>query len=228
MSRTKKLPKVLSEEEQRAFLAEFNTRYDSPLRNLCLVRLMLEAGLRVGEVVALKPEHLDMTTCRLVVRQGKGAKDRVLWISDDLRDLVGEWLERRPDSPWLFPTRKGTQVSTRYVRAMVKRTARKAAVQEAAKVSPHTLRHTFATDLLQETGNLELVRRALGHADVSTTQIYCHLTDAELEGALRREQPETEPTEDAAQVLRDLLERVRGAEDPVEALKRAQEALVDG
>ncbi|NIS21973.1 MAG: tyrosine-type recombinase/integrase, partial [Thermoplasmata archaeon] len=73
-------------EEQARFLAQFNTRYPSPHRNLCMVRLMLEAGLRVGEVVALRPEHLDMTTCRLVVREGKGAKDRVLWISDDLRD----------------------------------------------------------------------------------------------------------------------------------------------
>ncbi len=185
MSRRKTLPKILSPEEQARFLAEFNTRYPSPHRNLCMVRLMLEAGLRVGEVVALKPEHLDMTTCRLVVREGKGAKDRVLWISDDLRDLIGSWLERRPDSPWLFPTRHGTPVKTRYLREVVKRSAGRAGVAEWERVSPHNLRHTMATDLLRETGNLELVRRALGHADVSTTQRYCHLVDGELETALR-------------------------------------------
>lgn len=185
MSRPNKLPKVLSEEEQERFLAEFNTRYVTPHRNLCLVRLMLEAGLRVGEAVALRPEHLDLETCRIIVREGKGAKDRVLWISDDLRDLIADWLERRPESEWLFPTRKGTQVQTRYVRAMVKRTARRAKVQEAERVSPHTLRHTFATDLYAETTNLRLVQKALGHASIQTTQIYTHLADGELADAMR-------------------------------------------
>lgn len=192
MSRPDKLPKVLSEEEQRRFLAQFNTRYPSPHRNLLLCRLMLEAGLRVGEAVALRPEHIDLDTCRVVVREGKGAKDRVVWITDELRDLVAEWLERRAEwleereaCPWLFPTRHGTQVKKRYVRAMVKRTARKAEVQEADRVSPHTLRHSFATDLLRETTNLRLVQKALGHADISTTQIYTHLTDGELEAAMR-------------------------------------------
>ena len=65
----RKLPKVLSEEERIAFLSSLNKRYASPHRNLCMLRLMLEAGLRAGEVVALRPEHLDMTTCRLLVRE---------------------------------------------------------------------------------------------------------------------------------------------------------------
>ena len=186
MSRSKKLPKILSAEEQERFLAQFNTRYPSPHRNLCMVRLMLEAGLRVGEVVALRPGHLDMTTCRLTIREGKGAKDRVVWISDDLRDLIGGWLERRPESEWLFPTRTGGRVQTSYMRQMVKRMARKAGVQEWRKVSPHTLRHTFATDLYAETTNLRLVQKALGHSDISTTQVYTHVADAELEAAMRR------------------------------------------
>ena len=185
MSRPRRLPKVLSASETASVLAQFNTRYPTPLRNLCLVRIMLEAGLRVGEVVALKPEHLDMTTCKLVVREGKGAKDRVLWVPDDLRDLVGAWLERRPESVWLFPTRDGGQVSTRYVRQMIKRVARKAGVSEVDRVSPHALRHTFATDLYAETTNIRLVQKALGHSDLSTTMIYTHVFDADLEEAMR-------------------------------------------
>lgn len=181
----RKLPKVLTEEERSALLSQLNTRYPSPHRNLCMLRLMLEAGLRAGEVVALRPEHLDMRTCKLTVREGKGAKDRVLWISDGLRDLIGEWLERRPESEWLFPTRNGSQVQTRYLRALVKRLARKAEIAETEKVSPHTLRHTFATDLLRETKNLRLVQKALGHASIATTQIYTHIVDEELEEALR-------------------------------------------
>lgn len=183
--RPKKLPKVLAIDEQEAFLAQFNTRYATPHRNLCMVRLMLDAGLRCGEVLALQPGHLNMTTCRLLVREGKGAKDRVLWVPTDLRDLIGAWLERKPASPLLFPTRSGSKVNARYVREMVKRYAEKAGVQEWEKVSPHTLRHTFATDLLRETGNVEIVRKALGHANISTTMIYTHLTDNDVQHAMQ-------------------------------------------
>ena len=186
MTRGKRLPKVLTPDEQRALVSQPSPRYVSGLRNRCLLRVMLEVGLRAGEVVALRPEHLDMLTCRLVVREGKGAKDRVLWISDDLRDLIGVWLGRRPASPWLFCTRDGGQLSTRYLRTMVKRYATKAGVSEAERVSPHVLRHTFATDLLRQTKNIRLVQKALGHSDLSTTMIYTHVCDEELEGALRR------------------------------------------
>ena len=185
MSRPRRLPKILSASEQACVLTQFNTRYPTPLRNLCMVRTMLEAGLRVGEAVALKPGHLDMTTCKLVVREGKGAKDRVLWIGDGLRDLIGAWLERRPESMWLFPTREGGQVQTRYVRQMVKRVARKAGVSEVERVSPHALRHTCATTLYSETSNIRLVQKALGHADLSTTMLYTHIIDGELEAAMR-------------------------------------------
>ena len=170
-----------------------------------MLRLMLEDGLRVGEVVALRPEHLDMTTCKLTVREGKGSKDRTLWINDELRDEIGAWLERRPESPYLFPTRDGNQVQTRYMRAMVKRLARQAEVDEADRVSPHTLRHTFATDLLRETKNLRLVQKALGHADISTTQIYTHIVDEELEEALRtfRARRTSEPITGAGQEVNE-------------------------
>lgn len=186
MARSKKLPKVLTPDERGLLVAQPNPRYLSGLRNRCILRVALEAGLRAGELVALKPEHLEMLTCRLVVREGKGAKDRTLWISDDLRDLIGLWLARRPVSPWLFPTRDGGQLGTRYLRTMVKQYAVKAGVSEAERVSPHALRHTFATDLLRETKNIRLVQKALGHSDVSTTMIYTHVFDEELEQALRR------------------------------------------
>lgn len=185
----RKLPKVLTEDERDAFLDQFNTRYKTPHRNRLMCRVMLEAGLRVGEVVALKPEHLDMQTCKLTVREGKGAKDRTVWIGEDLRDAIGEWLERRaedyPESLYLFPNNNGGPVDTSYMRRMVKRTAREADVREAEKVSPHTLRHTFATELYRETKDLRLVQKALGHEDVSTTQIYTHIVDEDLEEAMR-------------------------------------------
>ena len=123
MARPRRLPKVLTPDEQRALLAKFDRRYPSALRNLVAVRLMVECGLRCGEVVAIRPEHVDLNTCRLIVREGKGAKDRVVWFSDDLRNLIVRWLERRPASDWLLCTRHATQVNTRYLRELVKRKA---------------------------------------------------------------------------------------------------------
>lgn len=200
MARPKKLPKVLTEAEQDALLAQLNPRYRSPHRNLVMLRLMLATGLRAGEVVALRPEHVDMDTCRLVVREGKGAKDRVLWFSEDVRDALTGWLERRPDSPYLFPTRDGGQLDTRYLRELVSRLAERAEIAEHDKVSPHTLRHTFATDLYRETRDLRLVQSALGHASISTTEVYTHLVNGEVENALKRLRVREEPDEPADDV----------------------------
>jgi site-specific recombinase XerD len=183
-------------------LARFNVRYQTPHRNRVMVRFMIDAGLRVGELVALRPEHLNMMTCQLVVRDGKGARDRVLWISADLRDEVGEWLERRPTSSWLFPTRDGDPVSTRYVRSMVKRMALKAGLPEADRITPHTLRHTFATQILRQTRNIRTVQEALGHSSVSTTQIYTHLVNGEVEDAMRHVwEPEPDTAAPADEVM---------------------------
>jgi len=180
---TKKLPKVLEASEADALTTIFNRRYDSGLKNMCLVRLMLEAGLRVSEACALKPGDLKMMSCKLEVREGKGGKDRVLWISEDLRDLVGKWLERRPAGEYVFPTRTGAKTDPRSVRRMIKTYAGKAGIKW--NVTPHTLRHTFATNLLRKTGNIRLVQKALGHSDLSTTMIYTHIVDCELESAMK-------------------------------------------
>ena len=182
----RKLPRILEDEECEALLGIFNTRYDSGLKNRCMVRVMLEAGLRVSELTALKPEHLNMTTCRLDVKDGKGGKDRMLWVKDTLRDDIGAWLERRPaESAWLFCTRTANATNRRSVHRTVQNYAEKAGIRNAGEVSPHTLRHTFATQLYRETKNIRLVQKALGHNDLSTTMIYTHIVDDELEDALR-------------------------------------------
>lgn len=184
--RTRRLPKVFVPAEQKALLAQFDKRYPSALRNLVAVRLMLECGLRSGEVVEIRPEHIDLSTCRLVIREGKGAKDRVVWFFDDLRDLISSWLELRPESEWLLCTRHATPVNTRHLRELVKRKAMQAGIPEAERVTPHTLRHSFATDLLRETKDIRLTQKALGHASLGTTMIYTHVADEELERAMRR------------------------------------------
>lgn len=224
MARSKKLPKVLTAAEQDALLKQLNPRYQSPHRNRVMLRLMLATGLRAGEVVALRPEHIDMDTCRLVVREGKGARDRVLWFPDDVRDELEEWLDRRPDSEYLFPTRDGKQLATRYLRELVSRLAERAEIAEHEKVSPHTLRHTFATDLYRETRDLRLVQAALGHSSVQTTEIYTHLVNGEVEDALRRFRVRETPLEEPEDDVEALRRQVEALQDAMEKLTRKQEA----
>jgi site-specific recombinase XerD len=194
MARPDKLPKILTQEETSSLLSQPNQRYFGPQRDYLYMRLMLKAGLRASEATALRPEHLGLMSGKLTVREGKGAKDRTLWVGEGLLEELQEWTERRADeakeagaegSGFLLPTRKGTEVATSHLRRSVKRYARKANIEEVGRVSPHTLRHTFATRLYRETGNIRLVQKALGHSDLSTTMIYTHVVDEELEGAMK-------------------------------------------
>ncbi len=189
MARPDKLPKILTEEETDRLLAQPNQRYFGPHRDYLYMRLMLKAGLRASEATALRPEHIDLMSGKLMVREGKGAKDRTLWVGEELLEEFQGWMSRRqekaPKADYLLPTSKGTQVATSHLRRSIKRYARDADIEEVDRVSPHTLRHTFATRLYRETGKIRLVQKALGHSDLSTTMIYTHVVDEELEGAMK-------------------------------------------
>jgi integrase/recombinase XerD len=192
MARPDKLPKSLTEAETEVLLAQPNQRYFGPHRDYLFMRLMLKAGLRASEATALRPEHIDLMSGKLSVREGKGAKDRTLWVGEEVLDELRGWIDRRSEevkdmegTGYILPTRKGTEVATSHLRRSVKRYARKAEIKEVDRVSPHTLRHTFATRLYRETSNIRLVQKALGHSDLSTTMIYTHVVDEELEGAMK-------------------------------------------
>ncbi|RLG20525.1 integrase [Candidatus Micrarchaeota archaeon] len=183
-----KIPEVLTREEQEALLRQPNPRYPTGERNRLLLRVMLDTGLRLSEAINLRWRDLDLLTGRLHVKQGKGAKDRVLWVGDELLELLRKWRERQAKVVgWapehVFTTLDGKPLQARYVQYMVKRYAQRAGITK--NVHPHTLRHTFATDLLRETRNIRLVQKALGHANLATTQIYTHIVDEELEAALK-------------------------------------------
>ena len=183
-----RIPEVLTESEQKVLLAQPNPRYPTGERNLLIMRIMLDAGLRLSEAINLKWVTLDLMTGKLHVKQGKGGKDRILWLGEEDLELLRHWRERQAQvvgyaPEHVFTTLDGKPLQPRYVQAMVARYAKRAGIQK--RVTPHTLRHTFATDLLRECGNVELVRRALGHANLSTTQVYVHLVDTDLEQALK-------------------------------------------
>jgi len=187
MATPRKLPVVLTEDERIRLLGQPNPRYPTGERNRTLLRLMLNTGLRLAEVTALKWRDVDLTTGKLMVRQGKGHKDRTLWITeadiDSLRHLRERQAEGCGKCAHVFTTLEGRPLGHRYVQRMVKRYAAKAGIDK--NISPHTLRHTFATDLYRETSKIRLVQKVLGHSDLSTTMIYTHIHDPEVEEALK-------------------------------------------
>lgn len=187
MARPRRLPMVLTREEATLLLTAANPRYPTGQRDRCMLQLMLNAGLRAAEVLALSVHDLDWMSGKLTVRQGKGQKDRILWLNENVLEALRAWRARRPPSPTglLFTTLKGTHIYSSALRAMVKRRGHKAGLYYK-DVHPHMLRHTFATELYRQTKDIRLVQKALGHADVSTTMIYTHLVDDDMETALKR------------------------------------------
>ncbi len=179
----RRLPETLNTVEIDSLLSQPNKKARTGLRDLVMIRLMLNAGLRASEVLGLTVRDIDWARGKLMVRRGKGDKDRVVWLNEDDLDLLRAWKEKKPEGEIFFTTLKGSAINDRYLRAMVKRRAKKAGILK--DVHPHMLRHSFATDLYRESKNIRLVQKALGHADLSTTMIYTHIHDEELESAMK-------------------------------------------
>ncbi len=154
-----------------------------------MLEVMYRAGLRVGEVVALKPRDVDITNGTIRIFDGKGGDGTAYFDADILGPLLQRWKDVRrglpagKDDP-LFCTLPGRSVGTRYVQAMTKRMAKRAGI--TAVCTPHVLRHSFATELLEEGFSIREVQEALRHADVSTTQIYTWVIDTQLRDKIQR------------------------------------------
>ena len=184
----RKIPEILTAAEQKALLAQPNPRYPTGERNQVMLRLMLDTGLRLSEAIHLQWRHIDLNSGKVMVREGKGKKDRTLWTGEENLEQLKRWRERQtsvvgqPCEP-IFTTLKGGKLDPRYIQRMVKRYAVKAGIQK--DIHPHTLRHSFATDIYRDTSNIRLTQKALGHSNLTTTMIYCHIVDEELEDALK-------------------------------------------
>jgi site-specific recombinase XerD len=161
---------------------------DTGRRDRAILELLFSGGLRVSELVGLNKEHINLKTKEFTVR-GKGQKDRPIFISSTAASFIEDYLKHRKDSlPALFisysrnilPSNDGNyrRLSARSIERSINRYARLAGITK--KVTPHTLRHSFATDLLMNGADLRSVQTLLGHSDISTTQIYTHITDPHL------------------------------------------------
>jgi site-specific recombinase XerD len=140
---------------------------------------MYSAGLRVSEVVRLRPEDLDIDRGMIRVRRGKGAKERYTLLSARVVDAIRIYLAAFPSRPWLFPgARPDRHYTTRSVQKIVHRAAQRAGIGK--HVTPHTFRHSFATHLLESGTDLRYIQELLGHSSSRTTEIYTHVTTTRL------------------------------------------------
>lgn len=193
----KPLPKFLSEHQVKSLLAEAR-KDETPegYRQAALVELLYATGLRVSELVGLPLGGLSRDRSVVIVR-GKGGKERMVPVSAPARQAIERWLEYRKEmlpagttSPWLFPAprSKTGHLSRSRFAAMLKRLAIAAGI-DPATVSPHVLRHAFASHLLAHDADLRSVQQMLGHADISTTQIYTHVLDERLKSLVGKHHP---------------------------------------
>lgn len=126
----------------------------------------------------LRPRDVQLGRNELRVNQGKGGKDRVIWIDQTTVEVLDRWRQLRPKSDWFFCTLAGGQLDTSHVRHMVARRGRKAGIE--MRCHPHLLRHSYASELLEDGYSIIEVQRLLGHEDIETTSIYLHLVDETL------------------------------------------------
>mgnify|MGYP000972053892 CR=1 FL=1 len=175
----KRLPKVLTTDELNALRAACPRRSATGLRNRAMVEAMAGAGLRVSEVVALRPKDIDWTKGTIRVNQGKGNKDRVIPVTAETLAHLQAWASKREGlgfnghRPFFLGLRTGGDaLSTRAVQDMVANLAARAGIEHC---TPHTLRHTYATGSLADGLTIREVQDLLGHSSVATTQVYLHV-----------------------------------------------------
>ncbi|MFA5164379.1 MAG: site-specific tyrosine recombinase XerD [Candidatus Omnitrophota bacterium] len=180
----KTLPDVLDEKEVEAILMSPNTRLKQGLRDKAMLELMYATGMRVSELVNLKSTdlHMDMGFVRCL---GKGQKERIIPVGSKAKEALEKYvMKARPkflkkgESASLFLTRLGKPMSRQTFWMVIKHYVRDARIKK--RVTPHTLRHSFATHLLQNGADLRIVQELLGHANISTTQIYTHINKERL------------------------------------------------
>lgn len=188
-------------DEVEALLGQINTETENGLRDRAIIELLFSGGLRVSELTGLNRDSINLERREFLVR-GKGSKDRPIFVSKSAAEWVGAYLDARTDTlaPLFLNNSRRTQavdtsgnyrrLTPRSVERIVQKYARMAGITK--HVSPHTLRHSFATDLLMNGADLRSVQAMLGHSDISTTQIYTHVTDQHLKAVHEKFHSDTE------------------------------------
>ncbi|NLA24955.1 MAG: tyrosine-type recombinase/integrase [Bacteroidales bacterium] len=168
--KTQKLPNYLTQPEVKLMISSTQN-----IKHRCMLELLYGGGLRLGELLNLKIVDIDSYNMLIHIRQAKGNKDRVVMLSQNLLDDLRFYFKKYRPKDYLFEGQGGGMYSERSVQAVVKNAASKAGIKK--QVTPHTLRHSFATHLLESGTDMRYIQQLLGHKSVKTTEIYTHITD---------------------------------------------------
>jgi integrase/recombinase XerD len=191
-----KLPRILKPEETEALLEAVDTGTPMGLRDRAMLEVLYGAGLRVSELVGLSLSALDSRGGLLRVT-GKGGKERVVPLGGAALAAIAVYLaegrdallgSRREETQSLFPTRRGSSMTRQNFFVLIRKLAVRAGIS-SDRVSPHVLRHAFATDLLEGGADLRSIQAMLGHADLSTTQVYTHVSRGRLRKTVEERHP---------------------------------------
>lgn len=182
MAKPRKLPRVLSERERRRLLAGAHHRQRTWVRNELLLRIILNCGLRSAEALGLRVGDFNQKEGSLMVL-GKGKKERMVYPNDENLAALREFCQGRKKKAFIFATKSGRALQTRYLRRLVVEAAGRAKM--ARRIHPHLLRHTCATELYRKTKDIRLVQDALGHANIHTTEIYTHVYNEDVKVAMK-------------------------------------------
>lgn len=179
---TKHLPEYLTEEEVGKLLdVEVKSPYD--YRNKTILELLYSSGIRISELVNIKTPNYDSEEC-LIRIMGKGSKERIVPLGDYAINIMNDYINNyRPlinkkHTDYVFVNNRGDKISRQFIFKVIKKEALKKGIKK--DISPHTLRHTFATHLLKNGADLRIIQELLGHENISTTQIYTHVTNNKL------------------------------------------------
>jgi len=185
------MPKVLDRDQMRRLIESSPRASWTDKRNRAILLTFLDTGLRLSELVHLELADLDVGQRELRVRNGKGNRDRRVYVGSGLARAVRLWLEARglkAGATWLFTTRQGERLDLRNVERIIERLAGDAGLDEA-RITPHLLRHTFATHYVMNGGDPFSLQRILGHSDIKTTMIYVNLAGIGLREAHAKASP---------------------------------------
>lgn len=186
----KKLPKILSREDAKKILAVPNTKTITGLRNRVILQILYRAGLRVEEVCNLAPADIILDKSLVYVQQGKNSKDRYVPVDIVTLNWLQTWMEKRLPGDYLFMSHRGKKLDQSYVRKMVYQCSKKADIyiqdgRERVLPSPHTLRHCYATELLEDGFSIREVQQLLGHSSIQTTSVYLSVRPLALAEKIR-------------------------------------------
>lgn len=173
MKKPSRIPVVLSVEEVQRLLNSFTN-----LKHKAIFTICYSAGLRVGEILSLKVKDIDSDRMQIRIEQGKGQKDRYSILSEKVLTLLRDYVKKYQPVDYLFEGQGGGQYSASSIQALMRRHKKKCGITK--KATPHTLRHSFATHLLDNGTDTRFIQELLGHKHISTTQIYTHVSSRSM------------------------------------------------